>query len=73
MRKVRPHLLLIKPRLPRTEANCETEALRFLWSWTRASDRLAAQQGDTPQRNGHLATNKVARRHGIAIVPKEAP
>lgn len=39
--KLRPHLLLIKPRPPRKESDCEQEALRFLESWTRARTRLA--------------------------------
>ncbi len=35
------NLVLIKPGLPRTEADCEAEALRFLRSWKRAWERQA--------------------------------
>ena len=41
MKNLSPHLALIKPRPPRTEADREAEALRFLRSWTRARTRLA--------------------------------
>ena len=43
MMKLRPHLLLIKPRPPRNESDCELEALRFLRSWKRAAERQALQ------------------------------
>ena len=37
------NLVLIKPRPPRTESDCEREALRLLRSWKRAQERLAIQ------------------------------
>lgn len=39
--KLRPHLLLIKPRPPRKESDCEAEAVRLLSSWKRAYQRQA--------------------------------
>lgn len=43
MRKVYPHLVLIKPQTPRTESDCELAALRFLRSWKRERQAIQAR------------------------------
>ncbi len=44
MYNLRPSLVLLKPRPPRSETDCIREALKFLRSWRRAVDRLAVQE-----------------------------
>ena len=65
--KLHPNLLLVKPRTPRTEADCEAEALRFLRSWTRARTRLAIVRLSDHVKTIEVTQPQPKRSHGAAV------
>ncbi len=67
MKNVSPHLLLIKPRPYRTEADCEAAALRLLRSWKRARERQAILTRRNDAQGIEVTQPKPKRSHGAAV------